>query len=84
MLSIDKQKALRHDCIYNIEYRDLKKRVSGVYLIYYNILTLIDDATPDWFILPVTHQPFEKRNAFEYCSRCKSIQHIQDEPERKT
>ena len=27
----DKQKALRHDCIYNIEHKGLEIRVSGFY-----------------------------------------------------
>ena len=29
---IDKQKALRRDCIYNIENTDAEKGVSGIYL----------------------------------------------------
>ena len=40
-MTIDKQKAVRHDCNYNIENTDLEIGVSGIY-IYYNILTHID------------------------------------------
>ena len=31
-MSIDKQKALRRDCIYNIENTDLEIGVSGIYI----------------------------------------------------
>ena len=61
MYVIDKQKALRCDCIYNIEHRDLEKRVSGVYLIYYNILTHTDDATPDWLSRCKSIQHFQDK-----------------------
>ena len=39
---IDKQYALRHDCIYNIENTDLEIGVSGISYIYFHLLIHID------------------------------------------
>ena len=40
--SIDKQKTLKRDYIDEIENTDLEIEVSGVYYVYYNILTHVD------------------------------------------
>ena len=41
-LIIDRQKALRCDCIFSNEKTDLEIGVSGLLYIYYHILTHID------------------------------------------
>ena len=56
--TIDKQKALRRDCIYNIENTDQEIGFQAFTYIYYNILTHFG-IPADWSILRVTHHPYE-------------------------